>query len=151
MPPALDGRQIQKHLEREITDSVSANEPPWRPAPQRKGTEEHPKGKSRRSCRGETDMKENKMNFDVKTKKIVQQLQWFGKKYGCGSPAKNTIESHHQFRCTMADGTTRDIVIVIREEDTSVFCRPNPPQWFEGNHQVEDALKEIKRLLESPN
>jgi hypothetical protein len=51
----------------------------------------------------------------------------------------------------MADGTTRDIVVVVREEDISVFCRPNLPQWYEGNNQVGDALKEVERLLESPN
>ena len=146
-----NGHQIQNHLEREIIDSVSANKAPCRSAPQRKRTEEHLKGKSHRSCRVKTDMKESEMNFDVKTKKILQKLLLLGKKYECGSPANNTIESHHQFSFKMADGTTREIVVVLREEDIGVFCRPNPPQWFEGNHQVEDALKEIQGLLESPN
>jgi len=89
--------------------------------------------------------------MDVKTKKIVQKLQALGEKYGDGSPSNYRIESHHQFSCKLADGTTREITIVVREEDISIFFRPNPPQWFEGNVKVDDVLKEIERLLKNPN
>lgn len=91
------------------------------------------------------------MDMDVKTKEIVQKLEGLGQRYGCGSPPEYIIESHYQFRCKIADGTIMDIIVVVREGDISVFYRPNRPEWFEGNDQVEDALKEIERLLTSPN
>jgi hypothetical protein len=91
------------------------------------------------------------MNMDVITKKIVQKLQVLGKKYGCGFTPGYRIESHHRFSCKFADGTTKEIIVVLREEDVSVFSRPNPPQWFEGSFNVEDVLKEIERLLQSSN
>jgi hypothetical protein len=95
--------------------------------------------------------KGNEMNLEAKTKKIVQKLQALGKKYGYGSPPDYTIQSHHQLSCKTPDGTTREITVVVREEDISIFLRPNPPEWFEGDSRVEDALKELERLLESPN
>ena len=113
--------QSETHLEREIFDSMNKV---------KKGDE---------------------MNLDVKTKKIVQKLQALGEKYGKGSPPEYTIQSHHQLSCKTSDGMTREITVVVREEDISIFFRPNPPQWFEGNHQVEDVLRELERLLESPN
>jgi hypothetical protein len=91
------------------------------------------------------------MSIDVKTKEIVQKLQQLGEKYGRGSPPEYTIQSHYQFGCKIADGTTKDIVVVVREQDISVFCRPNPPKWFEGNNPVDDALKEVERLLQHSN
>jgi hypothetical protein len=51
----------------------------------------------------------------------------------------------------MTDGTIRDITVVVREEDVSVSCHPNPTEWFEENNRVEDALKEVERLLENSN
>jgi len=108
-------------------------------------------GKLQRSCLMEMDMRGSEMNLDMKTKKVVQGLQELGRKYGCGSPPEYTIEAHYQFSCKIADGTNMDIIVVIREGDISVFYRPNPPEWFDGNNQIEDALKEVERLLKSPN
>ena len=116
----------------------------------KKASSRIPKEKSQRSCSNASVNKAEK-NIDVKTSKIVQKLQELGKKYACDCPSDYAIQSHHQFKCKMSDGTIRDIVVVVREEDISVFCRPNLPQWFEGNSRVEDALKEVEKLLESPN
>lgn len=91
------------------------------------------------------------MDMDEKAKKILEKLQGLGREYGGGNPPEYTIEAHYQFRCKKADGTDMDIVIVIREGDISVFFRPNPPEWFEGNHQIEDALQKIDRLFQNPN
>ena len=91
------------------------------------------------------------MNMDVKTRKIVQKLLELGKKYGNGSPSNYRIESHHRLSCTLADGTNREITVVIREEDISIFFRPNPPQWYEGDVKLDDVLKEIERSFDSPN
>ena len=114
-------RQIQENLEREIFDSTNKV----------------------------TNASE--MTLDVKMKKIVQTLEALGKKYGCGSPAEYSIQSHHQFSCKTPEGTTRDIAVVVCEEDVSVCCCPNQPQWFEGNSRVEDSLKEVERYLQNPN
>ena len=95
--------------------------------------------------------KAREMNFEVKTKKILEKLQVLGRKNGCGSPPEYTIQSHHQFICKTPDGTTREITIVVREEDIGIFLRGSSPQWFEGNIKIEDALSEIERLLENPH
>ena len=113
--------QTETHLEREISDSMNKVK------------------------------KGNEMNLEVKTKKIVQKLQALGKKYGNGSPPDYTIQSHHQLSYKTSDGTTREITVVVREEDISIFLRPNLPEWFEGDSRVEDALKELEKLLEKPN
>lgn len=106
----------------------------------------------RQSCPMHSHMSTSESHMGMTTQKIVQKLQELGKKYGCGSPTDEyIIESRFQFNCKMADGTLRDITVVVREEDVSVFCRPNPPQWFEGNSRVEDALKEVERLLRNSN
>jgi hypothetical protein len=106
----------------------------------------------RQSCPMHTRMCTSESRMGMKTQKIVEKLEELGKKYGCGSPTDEYIvESRVQLDCKLADGTIRDITVVLREEYVSVFCRPNPPQWFEGNSRVEDALKEVERLLQNPN
>jgi hypothetical protein len=117
----------------------------------KQGASSNKKENSQRSRLMDKDMKGSEENLDAKTIKILRKLQALGKKYGCGDPPEYTIQSHHQFRCKFADGTTREITVVVREEDISIFFRPNPPQWFEGNVKIEDVLNEVERLLESPN
>ena len=117
----------------------------------KKGSNTPPKKKQQRSCSTQVHTDKSEMDMDMRTAKIVQKLQGLGKKYGRGSPPDFTIESHHRFNCHMTDGTTREITIVVRDEDISIFFRPNPPQWFEGNVKIEDVLHEIEKLLDRPN
>jgi hypothetical protein len=131
----------QRHPDKEIRGSVALEQ----------GSSGTPREKSQQSHSKEMPVHKTEDNMDMKTKRIVQKLLLLGKQYGSSANGNNTIESHHQFSCRMADGTTRDIVVVLREQDISVFCRPNPPQRFEGNHQVDDALKEVERLLKNSN
>ena len=131
----------QRHPDGEILGSGASEQ----------GSSRTPEEKSQRSYSREMPVDKTENDMDVKTKRIVQKLLLLGKQYGRGSNTNNTIESHHRFSCRTVDGATRDIVVVLREQDISVFCRPNPPQRFEGNHQVDDALKEVERLLKNSN
>lgn len=122
-----------------------------KPTDTEQGASRNLKEKSQPTCSMETPMDTTKTNTLVKTEKILKELQKLGMKYGCGSDPEYTIESHYQFICKMADRTIKDITVVVREKDVSVFCRPNLPGWFEGNNQADDALKEVERLLHNPN